>query len=438
MVAILALLGISVAALAIVTSLISVSLTELKMSGSGGAIDQTFYAAESGINEALALLAQDTPMSSQHLNINNNLVEIEIMPNPADPFQRIITSTAVHPTGKIRKLQVIADTDDWAAGFDYAVQGGVGGVILENNSDIYGDIYSNGAIKNTSAANSVCNNNCSVITGNVWTADPQGIRRINVAKDAGAEGNIYAHQILLSRIAGDAEYQNIDSKSVVEGISTIVSTDPPPKPFPIDSNDIQVWKDNISDSGNTTITPNAAGCDAAHNVGFYCLPAGETRTIGNQVIDGGLYMDIGSSLILTGNVWIKGNIDLRNNGNISIDPSLGNGSAVMISDGNITVLNNLTISGTGNEKSFILMISTSSSIDPPAILGSNNSESIVFVAIDGRLRVENGASLNAVLAKEIYLEENSEINYNPDLMLFMIPINDQQPIDTSADSWKEL
>jgi len=145
-IAILVLFGISAVALSITSSLAVLAIGESRMANYGGSFEQTFYSAESGLNEALYRLITEPTAGSSTIVIDGYIIEITKSLNPANPYQRIIQSKATSPTGKVRIVQITANTNSFGAGFDYAVQGGSGGIFLANNSLVTGDAYSNGSI----------------------------------------------------------------------------------------------------------------------------------------------------------------------------------------------------------------------------------------------------------------------------------------------------
>ena len=71
MVATIALLGVSVVALAVISTATVLAIGELKMSQDGGSLDKTFYAAEAGLNEALYRLINDPGVGSHTFIIDN-------------------------------------------------------------------------------------------------------------------------------------------------------------------------------------------------------------------------------------------------------------------------------------------------------------------------------------------------------------------------------
>ena len=143
-IAILTIIGVTVFSLTIMISLSALGIDELRMVSAELDSQQTFYAAEAGINEALHRLISHPVPQPFSLTIDEYTIEVTVAANPADPYQRIIQSQATDSTGKVRTIQIVADTSAFSTGFDYAVQAGHGGIELKNNSRIQGDIYSNG------------------------------------------------------------------------------------------------------------------------------------------------------------------------------------------------------------------------------------------------------------------------------------------------------
>jgi len=431
-IAILVIFGVSAVALAITSSLAVLAIGENRMANYGGSLEQTFYSAESGLNEALYRLITEPTAGSSTIVIGDFTIDITTTLNPENPYQRIIQSRATSPTGKVRIVQITANTNSFGAGFDYAVQGGTGGIFLDNNSLVTGDAYSNGSI--LPASGGATGN----INGNAWVADFNKIRKVNVS------GEVRANTIERSDILENAYYTNIDAQTDVNGSACPnpncfpASPNPGPKTFPIDDGDVQNWKDDITDTGDPTLFADPSTCSVSIPAGFYCVES--NATLGNQKIDANFYLGNGASLTLDGNVWITGDVILDNNGTIKNDSGLGGGSTVIISDGIVDVNNNYIIEGSGDPRSFVLMLSMSTStiVTAPAIYAANNSDSIVFAALKGMLKVKNNGRLNAACADTLYLEPNSEVVYNPLLMAFTIPSGGGDEIGAALGTWSEL
>jgi hypothetical protein len=430
-VATLTLFGVTAVVLAIMSTLALVSIGELKMSQQGDTLEQTFYAAEAGLNEALYRLITNPALASQSYQTEDYQVDLSILPNPDNPYQRIVRSQATDSQGRVRTVQVIANTSSFGSGFDYAVQGGAGGVYLDNNSLVIGGIYSNGDILPASGG---ARGN---IQGDVWAADFHQIQRVNVT------GNAHANTILDSDIQSHAFYQNIDNQTLVGGqpcpnqLCHASSSNPEIKDFPVSAADVQLWKDDI-DALADTLEPNPDDCPQSYSQGFYCVTT--NGQLGNQKINGGFYVGNGATLTLTGNLWVTGDIMLDNNGTIQIDPALGGVSLVVIADGIIDINNNYIIQNSGVLGSFVLMLSMNPSHDlsAPAIYASNNSDSIIFAALQGMLKVKNNGNLNAAVAETLYLEPNAQVTYDPLLSFFIISSGGGNTVGTALGSWQEL
>ncbi|PIS04924.1 MAG: hypothetical protein COT81_03845 [Candidatus Buchananbacteria bacterium CG10_big_fil_rev_8_21_14_0_10_42_9] len=480
-IAILTLAGVSAFALSVMLTLSILAIGELRLSNQGGAFEETFYAAEAGLNDALWRINGFTA-GTYYIPYEDTNILVNIGIDPDNSFQRIVSSHATASTGEQREVQVIANTSSFGSGFDYAIQGGAGGIVMDNNSKIFGDVYSNGDIRGS---------NNSEIVGNVWNyygpSNENRVSNIGHAPQEGIVGDVHAFNIINSHVLGDAyidSTQTIDPDTVVGG-SVLVGTDPGFKDFPIIQTDIDTWRDEITD----VVLGNCDDEDLDGDFDWYCVPIGDT--LGAQKIgpsgDGssvGLKMPVNGDLTLAGNVYVSGDIVLINNGTLRIHESVPPGAAlVFIAEGIINVENNLNIQSSctdplpqcydeidndgdgledfpedpecqtsfdnsesdpnGNlecDPSFVIMISTSTSddLDEPAVYASNNSTSIVFAAIYGRLKVKNNGFLNAAAALTLHLEERSEVTYNPLLSAFTIPSGGGEAVGTSLGTWVEL
>lgn len=237
-------------------------------------------------------------------------------------------------------------------------------------------------------------------------------------------GNLHAHQIDRSIVHGDAYYQELED-STVDGSTFPGSVDPDPKPFPITDAQITDWETRAETGGTTSGDVTING----------------TTSLGPRKIVGNLSLSGDAHLIVTGHLWVTGNITFINpNLNVSLDPSFGEGSGVIVADGKIDVNNNATIAGSGNPRSFLLLLSTNYSLDPssPAINAANNAEAVVFYAHNGMVRLYNGSHLNGTSGYYVRLEEGSSITYNPALASFTVPTGGENEVGTALGTWEEL
>lgn len=615
--ALIALMGVAVFSLMVLTSVSAIAQNAFQVTLNETATERTFFAAEAGLNEGLQRLVHNAAPQSFAMDFNGVAVSATISSNPLNPYQRVIESRAQDSTGKVRTLEIIANTSSFAGGFDHAVQTGAGGLYMDSNSTIIGNIYSNGIVTGKSSAisqgNVVVAGSASVeqhhetqntefsfgqaspvtdvaqsftaaATGtidrisvkikkvgspnpdNLWwkiTADnsgkpatthlgsatgkfsdagvsPVGISlawvNINlptplsisagtkywIVLDAtnnasnywvsgvdsadgytsgsgfstsswssgsavwspvevdGADlnfitwlggentrleniivrGNAYANRITgtggssYARVCGDAYYDTIlDSVATflnsvtapagsdcpspwTQGAGYPGSADRPVLPLPLNNTSIQIWKDEIG-----TVLP--LNCRRASGNGpndTFCVNT--NQSLGNQKIVGDLYVAGDVTLTLTGNTWVTGKVLLDNSGTsgvIKLSASLGAGSAVLISDDKITVDPGANMQGSGDSRSFLLVVSMSTSMDvgDPAVYAGNNATSIIYGAPNGMLKVKNGGELNAAVAQQLYLEPNSIVTYNPNLIYFTVPSGSDEPVGTALGTWHE-
>ncbi|MFH1207567.1 MAG: hypothetical protein V1668_03090 [Patescibacteria group bacterium] len=238
-------------------------------------------------------------------------------------------------------------------------------------------------------------------------------------------GDLYANTIDKSVIVNNAHYQTISPDTTVNGTKFPGSSDPDPKPFPISDAAIADWKNNAAAGGVLSGDQNISG----------------TVTLGPKKISGNLTLSGNAHLVVSGPVWVTGNIIFNNPGiHISLDPNLGPASSVIISDGKIDINNNATISGSGDPKSFLLLLSVNNSLNPasPAINAANNSQAVIYYAKNGMVRIYNGSHLNGSTGYYLTLEEGSTVTYDPNLASFTVPTGSDDTITPLPDSWTEL
>ncbi|GEM_PF-4227158 len=374
--------------------------------------DQAFYAAEGGIQQGLFTLSNNPGPQTISNTINNAIVTITITNDISDPLgkRRIVTSEAILNEKK-RTLQVVATTNALAANIQYAVMSGPGGIIMEENSEVHGSLYSNGPITGPATRK-------GYIYGHTWVAGSNLASGITVGTAADPK-DLHA-----------SNYSNITVFTVPD------TSTQPTQSYPFTPQQIAAWKDEADNSlvdggGNVTI-------DSNRDLGG--------KVTGNLVINKGI-------ISLTSPVWVTGNITIKPSNQITIRlPGAGNGSGVILSGdvpdvgnpecdtsgGNIDVGNNATIMGSDSLSSFTLLISTKKDTTNPVIFGGNSSTSVIYFAPCGRIRVNNTAVLNNTTGEVIQLQQKSVVNYNPNLSDFYIPNGPPQPIGVVPGTWQHL
>jgi len=242
-------------------------------------------------------------------------------------------------------------------------------------------------------------------------------------------GDAYAHQILNSYIECDA-YYDVDPTDIAGstvGRNKIPdSIDPPPEALPISEGKILQWKQQ-AEEGDTPYE------------GDYILD-GDSESLGPLKITGNLIVTNGSTLTISGNLWVEGDILFENNSTIQLDPAYEAASGVILNDGRVTVRNNCTFNGSGESGSYILALTTNSSLDElaPAINIDNNAEAIIFYAGKGLISVKNGATLKEATGYKLHLNETASVTYTSGLANAKFSSGPGGIWVTQSSTWQEL
>ena len=217
--------------LIITASLASLAVMKSKTTGAFIKSLQGYYTAEAGIEDTL-LRVIDPILAHQ---ATNNLVlagataTITVTASASD----IQVASSGNIQNLTRNLFVKILTTPVIIDFSYGAQVGAGGISMENNSKIIGDLYSDGDVIGGSNVE---------ITGNVWISGNHRIEDFEVVKD------VHANTIKDTTVHGDAYYQTI-TNSTVDGTSWPGSPDPAPQAFPINNAQITAWKNDAEAGG---------------------------------------------------------------------------------------------------------------------------------------------------------------------------------------------
>lgn len=237
---------------------------------------------------------------------------------------------------------------------------------------------------------------------------PTFIKNVFVGVDA------HANQIQQSSIARDAYFQTIDQATQVGGIKYQGVEDSPVKDLPISLAQIQALE-IMAESGDLI-------------QGDYHPQPGSL--LGPVKIEGNLVFpsnSLSNPVIISGPVWVKGDISGGNNSKIKLKSDADSGFAIIADDpqdqenkGRISLYNNVITEDSAS--GYLLLISTNKSMDSadPAILISNNINkdnpaSIIFSS-QGLIKVRNNAKFKEVSGYALKLENNAEIVYEEGLI----------------------
>ncbi|MCK9352029.1 MAG: hypothetical protein WCT49_03660 [Candidatus Paceibacterota bacterium] len=212
-------------------------------------------------------------------------------------------------------------------------------------------------------------------------------------------GDAIAHTITNSTVTGTL-YCHVGTGN--NKACTATTTQPVAKGFSLTQAKIDEWK---------------AAAEAGGTIAGFNME--EDTSIGLKKIDGDLTTANGIKMTLTGVLWITG--DYAPGGGlgqeVTLTPSYGENSGVIIVDGKIDLSNNILFSGSGNPNSFILLLTTSDCPDSaycagqPAITVGNNAGAVLLEAQDGTLHFNNNAGANEATAKKIELSNGATVTY---------------------------
>lgn len=281
--------------------------------------------------------------------------------------------------------------------FNYGMQAGEGGVILENSSSVRGNVYSNGSVVGSG----------NTIKGDVISAGASGF-----VAGVYATSSVYAHTIQDSTVDGDAYYQTI-SETTVNGNLYPSSEDLATSSLPISAEKIAEWEAE-AEAGGVLSSP--CPYKITSNV-----------TIGPKKINCDLEISGSPTVTLTGPLWVKGNIEIKNTATIKVSQTLSGVSIPIIADnssdlgdsGRITLQNSAVFEGAG-ENSYIVLISqnndaeTGGSNKAITVKNSVNGDVLVYAG-HGEISLENSIDVKEVTAWRIRLKNSAEVIYETGL-----------------------
>ena len=362
----------------------------------------SFYGAEAGIEDAVHRHRQAKNYSNTE-SFSMNGVAITLTRTTVVDTYEIIAQGDLG--GAIRRSETNLVIGDGAS-FNFGLQAGNGGIFMENNSLIRGNVFANGSVFGA-------NNN--IVYGEVISAGPGGW-----VKSVHATGTVWAHKIESSIIDKDAYYQTIIA-TIPGGTSYPGSADQATATMPISDAEIDDWKTEAS--LGTVIASTSPSCSS----GTYTISS--DVTIGPMKIECNLMIQSNTTNVyLTGVIWVTGNIEIKNSPNLRVDASVTGNSIQIIADNpvnrhtssNIILQNNAIFSGHG-ASSYIFLISQNNSNESGgsevAINMKNNATGAVLLyAPHGEILVENGSGIKSVTGYYIHTKNNTEIIYESGLV----------------------
>jgi len=342
---------------------------------------QSYYAAESGIEDALLRLNNSPQMAAANYTLTVNGATASIAIPAIVGGSRAVTSQG-NNNGIIRNIQTVYAIDNDKLSFYYGVEVGAGGLSMSNGSEILGNVFSGGSI---SGSGTIDNN--AVVSGN-----GNSIQGVTVSGDA-----------LVYSCLSPANVQNLTYVTggvhtcTVHGTTTVQANEISQQPLPIPQSQIDSWKSEAATACDATAISNISKNN-------------KSVTLGPCKVTGNLVFGNSDTVTLTGTLYVNGNITFNNTDTVKLDSSYSTLGGVILADGTINTGNGNTFSGSGQTGSYLLMISTSTS--DLAIVASNNTNGAVFYTTAGGLNISNNVSVIEATGYKVIMGPNSKIQYS--------------------------
>ena len=338
---------------------------------------QSYWAAESGIEDALLRLGKNMKWSSPYtLNVGDGSTAITIS-DIVGGSRTIISEGNV--LNRIRKISVVYEITSEKISFYYGAQVGDGGIQMQDTAKIEGNVFSNGSIVATANTE---------ITGTVKVAKTGNhLEGATIGEDAYVD--ICQNSNVSSTLTCSTS-TNCTAPVIEELTEEITTTS-----LPISQSQIDQWKEEAKSGGT---------------IGDYTLSGKQKVSLGPQKIEGKLTVQDTAKLTVTGTVWVTGEIVIQNSAQVFLDKnSYGSLSGVIITDSKITVQDTPKISGSGEVGSYLMLLSTL--FGDPAIVVQNSPELDIIYTSQGRIQLQDSIKLRQVSGWGLRLQNKAHVIY---------------------------
>jgi len=355
---------------------------------------QAYYAAEAGIEDALLRLVKNKKWSSSYTFQMGNATTTITISNILGGA-RTITAEG-NALERIRKVQAVYKISTNAVSFYYGAQVGEGGMAMGNNSRIRGNIYSNGSVIPAKGGDKGFIDDTIIVAIN-----GNRIEGLQVGKDAKAHTCKDSTIVRILTYVSGGSIQNCTAGETINTQPNEILA----KDLPIPQSQIDKWKNEAEGGGIIS--------------GDYTISGKITQDLGPKKITGNLLVDNNATLNITGTIWVVGNFRIDNGSTIKLDlNSYGSNSGVIVVDGKIKVRPNTYLRGSGEEGSYLMLLSTNPEVldtANPAIDVDNNTDAAIFYTTQGLIVLRNKIQAREVTGYKIFLDNNAEILYEAGL-----------------------
>ena len=398
----------------VVSGAYTVSYKESKSSRDFGISKKSFLMAESGLEDlSYRIIEGKNYDTAETLSLDGYFATTTV----AD-ISGAKELTATGAASKMIRISKIKLENSEGVSFRYGVQVGEGGIVMENNSQVIGNVFSNGPI---------IGQNSNLVKGDVISAGPSGS-----VDGVHATSSVYAHSISNSDIDKDAYYTTI-SGTTVDGTKYPGSPDQATSSLPITDAMIENWENSAAVSVINSPCP----YEINSNV-----------TIGPVKINCNLKIKGSPTVTIAGPAWVVGNIEIENSPIIKLASSLGANSVAIIADNpsnrttgsKIELENSAQFQNSGTDGSYILFISQNNSAQnggsEKAIRAENSiSGEVLVYAGHGEVHLKNNVSLREVSAYKIRLSNYAQVVYETGLANLLFTSGPSGGY--SIESWRE-
>lgn len=367
-----------------ISVLIGSGLSFLVLSGAANADNkikstQSYYLAEAGIEDILLRLKGNMQI------INPNVIAIDGQSVTVEISDEIGGSRTIISQGnsdeRVKKVAVTYTITSDQIDFFYGAQAGEGGIIMGNNSQIIGNVFSNGNISGQGE-----------ITGTAILSND------SLIEDAGVGMDVYTYSCNNVDIGGILYYLPDGSINECNYASAQEIDSIEPEDLPISESQINDWKNQA----------------AAGEIIYGDYTVSENESLGPVKITGSLNIANNAFLNVTGAIYVQGNLNTSNNSIVQLDSGYGSLSGVIVADGKIRLDNNAIMQGSGQSGSYLMLLSTNSSIDlgDPAVDLKNNAGGAIFYASQGVIYLHNNINVREATGYKLAIDNNAVISYD--------------------------
>ena len=379
---------------------------------------QSYYLSESGVEDIIYRLKDSTMSLNVGSPENLSLDGYNTITSIVDTTTGKIIISSSNENGYKKNIEAKIIQGAWVS-FDYGIFAGDGGLNICNNCQVLGNTYSDGDITGSDGAKIVGSavvTSGSQIIGNNYTYIGASSTNIAWAKDVSGVnliGNLYC-------LTGT---NNANEKvcDTSHGISDVVTA-------PVSEKNINQWK--------------AEALKGGVNEGDYLVNK-ENDVIGSSKISGDVIVEGGSTLMVTGTLWVVGNVTLTDGAKIKLSPDFGKNSSIILADGYVNINGNSVFEGSGTSGSYPIVVSTSiCSItnhcqnNNSAISLSGGAGSIVLVAPYGDVNINGSSGARSVMGHSITLSGGASVTY--DSGLANLSFSTSSSVGWVISGWKEL